>query len=123
MFTKEDIQKSITNITDKPSKKKPDVIRFNIKGSSDKSKKKKFTDDESVAIILDIGSPNKVYKLRVDRQNHLFNPLNNSLKEKNSFVKDEKYKFRVVNKVAFENYLQFLITKYDSLLIKAERNI
>jgi hypothetical protein len=100
------------------------VARFNLSGVSDEKSKKKFPEHEVCAVQLKAGR-NNVYKIKTSRGGKFYNPLKNGatygLNVQSRAGNDSMFQLREVNKKAFDNYVKFLQTRYDSYLMAAER--
>lgn len=98
------------------------TIRYNTKGKDDAGLSKKFKESDSCA-QLTTSSRNSIYKIKCRRGGKLFNPLigGTSLAAVDKTSNNPMYQFREVNRQAFEAYVKFLQTGYDSYLLNAER--
>lgn len=100
------------------------VVRYNVNGESDESKKTKLSDDKACATKITVGK-NTIYKIKTKRGGKLFNPLLSGygygLDVPDKTSNRQMFQYREVNQRAFENYIKFLESKYDSYLLAAER--
>ena len=98
-----------------------DTIRYDVNGKSDQSVQVKLTDDKTAGIIIPSTS-GTVFKVRVQRNGQFFNPLQHTnLNDKDKTTNDLRFKFKAVSEQSFMNYIKFLETRYDSYIVKAER--
>jgi hypothetical protein len=100
----------------------PNYSRYDDKGKLDN------TLDDTKACALSFQTPSgPVYKLKARRGGHLYNPLDKQgrldfgLDKKDRTTGDLTFQYKPVSEKAFNNYLEFLRTGYDSFLINAER--
>ncbi len=102
------------------------IIRYNQNGKSDLDRKKKFNDKETCAVQI-ISGQNKIFKVKAKRGGSLFNPFKTSptynldIPDKTS--NNLMFQLKEVNSKAFESYINFLTSGYDSHLFMAEREI
>lgn len=100
-----------------------DVIRYDFRGRNDSGSVKKMQERDACAQVSTNGR-NSIYKIKSRRGGKLYNPLVNGRDDLGSTDKtsnNSKFQFREVNKQAFEAYVKFLQTGYDSHLLSAER--
>ena len=99
-----------------------ETVRYNTKGKSDAHLSKKFKESEACAQLTTSGR-NNIYKIKCRRGGKLFNPLigGSSLVAIDKTSNNSTYQFREVNRQAFDAYVKFLQTGYDSYLLNAER--
>lgn len=98
------------------------VVRFNSKGRSDANSEHKFSEVEACAQQTNVGR-NQIYKVKSRRGGKLFNPLvgGSNIAAVDKTSNNPMYQFREVNQQAFDAYVKFLKTGYDSYLLNAER--
>lgn len=96
----------------------PIIISYNSVGNDD-IKGKKFTDAKACACTITVGRQ-VIYKIKIGRDGNPYNPnkegFSYSLTAEDRLSNDLMFRFKEVNSKAFENYIQFLKTKYDSFL-------
>jgi len=67
------------------------------------------------------------FKVKLDKNARLYNPLektnNNHLDALDRNTKDNKFKLIAVNEACFDAYINFLKTKHNSILARAQREI
>lgn len=103
-------------------------IKYNINGISDKFLDNKLPETESVAMLFE-GTTGLVYKVKMDKSGHIYNPINDGssfdygLNKTDKVTKGPKFVYREVNKKTFDLYIKFLQTRYDSWLLAAEREL
>lgn len=103
---------------------RPTVIRYDSEGKTQGIKGKILDDNEACAVEVTTGRQ-KVYKVKSRRGGDFYNPLHSGMVY-GLHIQDRvngglMFKFREVNQRAFECYVKFLQTKYDSFLNMAER--
>lgn len=92
--------------------------RYNKKGEIDN----KLNDTETVAIKQVLRNKNTSCKVKCRRGGRFFNPLESfDIKQKDKTTNENMFKFRDVSEKSFNNYVKFLQTGYDSLLVQSER--
>lgn len=117
VITGEDIKNSMNSIFKQVEEVKHEY--FNKNGKSG-------TEGNACAIKTRVKNKD-IYKVLVDKKNELYNPLkdtNNLALIKTEKKKNDRiYRFRETNPKAFDAYVGFLRTKYDSYLNRAQRDL
>jgi hypothetical protein len=102
-------------------KYKKQTLYYDVAGSVNGSIK----DDGAAAIETHIG-PQRIYKVKTKRGGKLYNPLTDGkggLATIDRTSGNTKFDFKEVNAQAFNSYIKFLQTGYDSYLLAAEREV
>lgn len=100
-----------------------EVIRYDFRGRDDQHHKNKISEEQACAQKT-IADRNFIYKIKSRRGGKLYNPLVNGrdgLVAVDKANNNRQFQFREVNRDAFESYVKFLQTGYDSYLLRAER--
>ncbi len=96
--------------------------RFDTKGKSDLSTKKKLTDDQAAAKVIAVDAK-CIYQVKRNRRGQMFNPKDHALNDKSKSDNGLEFKFKLVGKSSFDFYLDFLKTGHDRYIICAEREL
>jgi hypothetical protein len=99
------------------------TTRYDAEGKSELELGKKLKDSEACAFVAKSGL-HSVFKIKSARGGELYNPSKHGrsgLTSVNKNNNDPMFVYREVNVQAFEAYLKFLQTGYDSYLLIAER--
>lgn len=85
----------------------------------------KISEDNAAAIAIKTTNNTLVYKVKIDRRNKLYNPLNDDstygLTKVDKTTKNIMFKFRQVSSECFDYYINFLKKKQESFLTQAQR--
>lgn len=116
-----DLLSAITNPKGKPQdvEAQKKISRFNYSGKVIKT----LSDTETAAIKTTVGKQ-EIYKIKAKRGGKLYNPLTHGEKGLVTVDKvnnDLMFQFKEVNEKAFNSYVKFLQSGYDSFLLAAER--
>jgi len=119
------IQSAITVIKKTNQSPVAQTIRFNSNGESDENKKKKFLDQDAVAVQVatDYGP---TYKIKCSWQGKLYNPKMEKAHQYTLQGRDRttgrlQFDYKPVTQKSFEYYIKFLQTQNDTLFVSAER--
>ncbi len=122
----DDLSNSITSPKGKPKKKigEAETVKYDSNGRTDSFLKESFS-ERDVCAVKSKADKNTIYRIQIGRGGHFYNPLKKGLTyglDVTSKTTNEKmFQLREVNKVAFDNYVKFLETRYDTYLFAAER--
>lgn len=115
-----ELKSCMNKIFEEDPKESLNWSRYNANGKLDN----KLSDKLSVAICV---ASRSIYKVKVGNDGKLYNPKKSSrfykLDALDNATKRSQFKFREVNKICFDAYVRFLVTKHDNILLIAEREL
>lgn len=127
MFSKKELEEAVVRIKKESTADNiaNSTTRYDPYGHNDANSKEKLTDKEAAAIKIVSGN-NVIYKVKAMRGGSFYNPLKEGsrdygLNKRDKTTGNDLFTYKQVNKPAFEHYIKFLETKYDSYLVTAER--
>ncbi len=119
-YSREDLNSAISHPKTNADGDRVNIVMYNEKGKCDA----KLNVDNASAVVY-MFKDNPTYKVKTLKTGEFFNPaklsFNYGLDKRDRNSNEALFRLKTVSVKSFNNYIQFLIERHDSLLIMAER--